>query len=118
MKWGLVMLADYLRGACSCGIIVLLFFGGWNLPFMEWTYFLGDGIASFHQNFMWWFPAPELTFLLKAWLVFFVMIAIRLGTGRVRTDSILNLGWKVFMPLSILNLVIVLIFKLFIGGVF
>ncbi|MBO5600961.1 MAG: NADH-quinone oxidoreductase subunit H [Candidatus Methanomethylophilus sp.] len=118
MKWGLIMLADYLRGACSCGIIVLLFFGGWNLPFMEWTYFLGDGIASFHQTFMWWFPAPELTFLLKAWLVFFVMIAIRLGTGRVRTDTILNLGWKVFMPLSILNLVIVLIFKLFIGGVF
>ncbi len=115
MKWGLIMLADYLRGACSCGMIVLLFWGGWNLPFTEWTYFVGEG---FHQNFLWWFPAPELTFLLKAWFAFFLMIAIRLGVGRVRTDSILNLGWKVFMPLAIFNLVIVIVLKTFAGGVF
>ncbi|MCQ2069849.1 MAG: NADH-quinone oxidoreductase subunit H [archaeon] len=106
MKWGLIMLADYMRGATSCGMIVILFLGGWTLPFIDLT---ATGWTT-------WWPVPELVFLLKAWIVFFIMIMIRVGVGRVRTDSILNLGWKVFMPLAILNLVIVLALK--VGGIF
>ena len=40
MKWGLIMLADYMRGSVSCGMIVLLFFGGWTIPFVSLDYFL------------------------------------------------------------------------------
>ncbi|TQS76735.1 MAG: NADH-quinone oxidoreductase subunit H [Methanomethylophilus alvi] len=104
MKWGLIMLGDYLRGACSCSIFVILFLGGWTLPFIDlnaWD--------------LWW-PVPEMVMLLKTWGVFFLVIMLRLGTARVRTDTILNLGWKVFMPLSIVNLIIVLMFRM--GGVF
>ena len=97
MKWGLVMLADYMRGSVSCSMFVILYLGGWTLPF------IGDG------------PIPEIVFLLKAYVVFFFMSLIRAATGRVRTDQILNLGWKVFMPLSVFNLVIVLL--LMTGGV-
>ncbi|MDY7059948.1 MAG: complex I subunit 1 family protein [Methanomethylophilus alvi] len=104
MKWGLIMLADYLRGACSCGMIVILFFGGWTLPFID----LGSWTS--------WWPVPEAVFLLKAWFVFLLMIILRLAVARVRTDTILNLGWKVFMPLSIVNLVVVLLLK--VGGIF
>ena len=99
MKWGLIMLADYLRGYVSCAMIVILFWGGWNIPF------IGDW-----NNFM-----PEFVFLLKAWIVFFLMILIRLGCARVRTDQILNLGWRVFMPLAVANLMIVLVLK--VGGI-
>lgn len=98
MKWGLIMLADYLRGYVSCAMIVIMFWGGWNIPF------IGDW-----NNLM-----PEFVFLLKCWFAFFLMILIRLGTARVRTDTILNLGWKVFLPLSIFNLMIVLVLK--VGG--
>jgi len=97
MKWGLVMLADYMRGSVSCSMFVILYLGGWTLPF------IGDG------------PIPEIVFLLKAYVVFFFMSLVRAATGRVRTDQILNLGWKVFMPLSVFNLVIVLL--LMTGGV-
>ncbi|MDD4221924.1 MAG: NADH-quinone oxidoreductase subunit H [Candidatus Methanomethylophilus sp.] len=100
MKWGLIMLADYMRGYVSCAMITILYLGGWNLPF------IGD-----LNNYV-----PELVFLLKTWLVFFAMIIVRAALPRVRTDQILNLGWKVFMPLSIINLVIVLLLKM--GGVF
>ena len=55
-------------------------------------------------------------FLLKSYLVFFFMILIRCALARVRTDQILNIGWKVFMPLSVINLAIVLLLK--VGGVF
>jgi NADH-quinone oxidoreductase subunit H len=59
---------------------------------------------------------PEIVFLAKVWLVFFGMIILRGALARVRTDQIVNIGWKVFMPLSVVNLVIVLLLKL--GGVF
>ena len=62
------------------------------------------------------FRSPEAVFLLKAWFVFLLMIILRLAVARVRTDTILNLGWKVFMPLSIVNLVVVLLLK--VGGIF
>ena len=104
MKWGLIMLADYLRGFCACGMIVILFLGGWNLP--------GVHLTEWES----WLPVPELTFLLKGFLVFFIMVIIRCATPRVRTDTILNLGWKVFLPLAILNLVIVVTYKA--GGIF
>ncbi len=109
MKWGLIMLADYMRGSVSCGMIVILFFGGWTIPFVSLDYFLAADATS---NFLYWLPVPELIFLLKGWFAFFIMIMIRVGVGRVRTDTILNLGWKVFMPLSVLNLMIVLVLLL------
>ena len=109
MKWGLIMLADYMRGSVSCGMIVLLFFGGWTIPFVSLDYFLAADATS---NFLYWLPVPELIFLLKGWFAFFIMIMIRVGVGRVRTDTILNLGWKVFMPLSVVNLMIVLVLKI------
>jgi NADH-quinone oxidoreductase subunit H len=101
MKWGLIMLGDYLRGYVSCAMVVIMFLGGWLIPF-----------ASPEING--WIP--EIVFLAKVWCVFFVMIILRGALARVRTDQIVNIGWKLFMPLSVLNLVVVLLLKL--GGVF
>ncbi len=100
MKWGLIMLADYFRGYVACAMTVILYLGGWMLP----------GVGDFN-NVM-----PEIVFLLKTWFVFFLMILVRASLARVRTDQILNLGWKVFLPLSVINLLVVLL--LVVGGVF
>ncbi|MDR3205622.1 MAG: NADH-quinone oxidoreductase subunit H [Candidatus Methanoplasma sp.] len=101
MKWGLIMLAEYFRGYVSCAMVVIMYLGGWLIPF-----------ASADINGL----IPEIVFLLKAWFVFFVMIILRGALARVRTDQIVNIGWKVFMPLSIVNLAIVLVLK--IGGIY
>ena len=98
MKWGLIMLADYFRGYVACAMVTIMYLGGWTLPI------IGDG------------PIPEIVFLLKTWFVFFLMILIRAALARVRPDQILNIGWKVFMPLSVINLAVVLLLK--VGGVF
>lgn len=98
MKWGLIMLADYFRGYVSCAMVAIMYLGGWTLPYIG-------------ESFM-----PELIFLAKAWFVFFLMILVRCALARVRTDQILNIGWKVFMPLSVINLVIAILLKT--GGVF
>ena len=92
------MLADYFRGYVACAMVTIMYLGGWTLPI------IGDG------------PIPEIVFLLKTWFVFFLMILVRAALARVRPDQILNIGWKVFMPLSVVNLAIVLLLK--VGGVF
>lgn len=101
MKWGLIMLAEYFRGYVACAMVTIMYLGGWMIPFV-----------SAEVNAL----MPEVVFLLKTWLVFFMMIIVRGALARVRTDQILNIGWKVFMPLSVLNLAIVLVLK--IGGVY
>ena len=101
MKWGLIMLADYFRGGVSCMMIVILFLGGWNIPFVPDC--INDAI-------------PELVFLAKTAFVFFVVIVIRGALARVRMDQIVNLGWKIFMPLSVFNLAIVILLK--VGGIY
>jgi NADH-quinone oxidoreductase subunit H len=101
MKWGLIMLADYLRGYVSCAMVVIMYLGGWLIPCVS------SGVNEL---------VPEIVFLLKVWFVFFIMIILRGALARVRTDQIVNIGWKVFMPLSVVNLLFVLLLKL--GGVF
>lgn len=91
MKWGLIMLGDYFRGYVTCALGVIMFLGGWMLPWFGST------------------AVPEIIFLLKVFLVFFVFAWVRAALPRVRTDQILNLGWKYLLPLSCLNLVIVLV---------
>ena len=94
MKWGLIMLGDYFRGYVTCALGVILFLGGWMLPW------IGAG------------PVPEIVFLLKVFLVFFVFAWVRAAHCRVRTDQILNIGWKVLLPLAVLNLMLVVCMKM------
>jgi NADH-quinone oxidoreductase subunit H len=98
MKWGLIMLGDYFRGYATCALGVIMFLGGWMLPWV------GAG------------PVPEIVFLIKVFLLFFVFAWVRAALPRVRTDQILNLGWKYLLPLATVNLFIVILLKL--GGVF
>jgi len=50
--------------------------------------------------------------LLKAWLLFAVFVWIRASLHRVRTDQILEFGWRYLLPLSMLNLVIAIFLRL------
>ena len=93
MKWGLIMLGDYFRGYVACAFIVILYLGGWMLPVLGAT------------------PVPELIFLGKVCLVFALFCIARGAFPRVRTDQILNIGWKVLMPMAVINLALVVVLK-------
>jgi NADH-quinone oxidoreductase subunit H len=66
----------------------VLFLGGWLAPF-GWTFL----------------PGP-LWFLLKVVLVMFVFVWVRATFPRYRYDQLMRLGWKVFLPFSLLWLVL------------
>jgi NADH-quinone oxidoreductase subunit H len=85
MRFGLFMMTSYLRGYAGGALVTALFLGGWQGPRLI---------------------PDEFWFLIKAYIVFFVVEWMRWSLPRIRVDQILGLGWKRLMPLAILNLLI------------
>jgi NADH-quinone oxidoreductase subunit H len=83
------MMSDYLRAYVVSALITVLFLGGWDGPFL----------------------IPEVWFLIKVFLVFFVMIWVRSATVRIRTDQLLKIGWRRLLPLSVINLGVAVVLK-------
>jgi NADH-quinone oxidoreductase subunit H len=84
MKFGMFFLGEYLGITLISALIVTLFFGGWYGPFLP----------------------PVVWFLLKTLVFIFLFILIRASLPRPRYDQLMALGWKVLLPLSLINLVI------------
>jgi NADH-quinone oxidoreductase subunit H len=96
LRWGLIMMADYLRAYIVCALFSIMFLGGWMGP-------------DFLPGSFW--------MLLKTFFVFFMMIWVRAAMVRIRTDQILKIGWTRLLPLAIINLVVVVLIKVFsVGG--
>jgi NADH-quinone oxidoreductase subunit H len=84
MKFGMFFVGEYTSVILLSAMIVLLFFGGWHGPLLP----------------------PALWFLVKT-LVFMVLIfLIRATLPRLRFDQFLSFGWKVVLPLAVLNLLV------------
>lgn len=91
MPFALFFLGEYANMILMSGITTVLFLGGW-LPPLD--------IAPFN-----WIPGP-IWFILKISLVLFVFLWVRATFPRYRYDQLMRLGWKVFLPLSLLWVVI------------
>ena len=91
MAFALFFLGEYANMILMSAMTTILFLGGWLAPF---------GVAPFT-----WLPGP-IWFILKVALCLFVFIWVRATFQRYRYDQLMRLGWKVFLPLSLLWLVI------------
>lgn len=108
MKFGMFFLAEYANMATSAAFISLLYFGGWQLPVPPEMLGLQEGSILL---------ALAQFAVLFAKIIFFILffIWVRWSIPRFRYDQLMNLGWKVLLPLSLLNVVLtavgILIFK-------
>jgi NADH-quinone oxidoreductase subunit H len=91
MGFALFFLGEYANMILMSGIASILFLGGW-LPPLD--------IAPLN-----WIPGP-IWFILKICLMLFVFIWTRATLPRYRYDQLMRLGWKVFLPLSLIWVVI------------
>jgi NADH-quinone oxidoreductase subunit H len=91
MSFALFFLGEYANMILMSALITILFLGGWYAPF---------DIAPFT-----WIPGP-LWFIFKICACLFVFIWVRATFPRYRYDQLMRLGWKVFLPFSLLWLVI------------
>ncbi|MCO6430951.1 MAG: NADH-quinone oxidoreductase subunit H [Deltaproteobacteria bacterium] len=95
MKFLLFWLGEFAEIALFAAIIVLLFFGGWKIPFVE----LPAGS---------WLSALIGHAVLMGKILFFcvLQIVLRWTLPRFRYDQLMHLGWKILLPLSMVNLVV------------
>jgi NADH-quinone oxidoreductase subunit H len=98
MKMGFYLFAEYANMFISSTIISILFFGGYNYPGMGWAVeHWGVNIANV--------IGIGALFIKLCFFIFFFMW-IRWTIPRFRYDQLMNLGWKILIPLSIINIMI------------
>ena len=87
----LFMLGEYVAITTMCAMTTILFLGGWLPPFK---------VVPFT-----WVPGI-IWFVLKAFFVFFMFAMVKAMVPRYRYDQLMRLGWKVFLPTSLLWVVV------------
>ena len=94
-RWAFFMLSEYVYMFAMATLAVILFFGGWQpLPFLD-------------------FIPGAVWFSLKWFAVTFFLVWIRVTFPRLRADHLMEFGWKVLLPIALLNIfVTALVMKL------
>src|SRR5690606_11661618 len=96
MKLGLYMFSAYINMFVSSALMAALYFGGYNFPFL---YELG-----LSEN--WITIIGVIVFFLKIFAFIFFFMWVRWTLPRFRYDQLMNLGWKILIPLAIANIVL------------
>ncbi len=91
MKFAAFFMSEYIHMVTSAALITILFFGGWQLP---WVNMPGGWLGAFLSLGV--FASKVIFFL---W--FFVWV--RWTLPRFRFDQLMALGWKVMIPISVAN---------------
>lgn len=89
MRWGMFMFAEYVNMVVVSAVLSTLYFGGWRAP-LEVLDFI---------------PGPIWLFL-KICVFVFLYMWIRWTIFRYRYNQLMSMGWKILLPLSLLNLVV------------
>ncbi len=84
MKWALFMLGEYCHIIIASALITTLFLGGWQGPILP----------------------PIVWFVLKTYALVFFFIWVRGTFPRLRFDQLMQLGWKVLLPLALANILV------------
>ena len=96
MKLGFYLFAEYINVFISSAIMASLFFGGYDIPFLDESAMSPNAAAIL----------GIIAFLLKIFFFIFVFMWIRWTLPRFRYDQLMNLGWKKLLPLALINMLI------------
>jgi NADH-quinone oxidoreductase subunit H len=87
----LFFLAEYVNIVLMCAMMSILFFGGWLPPIDIWPLNAIPGV---------------IWFVLKIWFFFFLFAMVKAIVPRYRYDQLMRIGWKVFLPISLVWVVL------------
>ncbi len=97
-KMGAFMFAEYLNMFLASAVMSTLYFGGYNYPGMDWVNEITGSVIG---------PLIGMAvLLLKIFAFIFLFMWVRWTVPRFRYDQLMDLGWKILIPLAIANIVI------------
>ena len=125
MRWGLFFLAEFIEIVFISSVIATVFFGGWQLPFLDADGFrIGGYVTEINHQWVstggWVLKLPHAAvtalqvgaFGLKVILLAWFQLMIRWTLPRFRADQLMNLGWKVLLPCALGWTMLTALFKL------
>ena len=108
MKFGLYMMGEWIEVVVISALLTAMFLGGWSIPWLPeariisfLTPLVGDNMANVAAMVL----AVHVILIKVVALIFFQML-IRWSMPRFRYDQVMNLGWKILLPLSLANVVL------------
>ena len=125
LKFALFFLGEYAAMILMCSIFATIFMGGWSLELPLLGYFFEENPGGFPYLLTVVDPhgtsglnalLSSLVFLTKVLAILFLQLWIRWTLPRFRYDQLMNLGWKVMVPLALVNLVLTGVVLTLIGG--
>ena len=93
MKYAMFFMAEYANMVTVCAVTTTLFLGGWHGPILP--------------GWMW--------FIIKVYALIFCCMWIRATYPRYRYDQLMGIGWKVFLPITLLNVVLTGVWIMVVG---
>jgi NADH-quinone oxidoreductase subunit H len=123
IRWGMFFLAEFIEIVFISAVIATVFLGGWQVPFLDADGFRIGGYldpVSHAQVGGWYFGLNHwkvvviqfLGFGGKLVLLSAFQLLVRWTLPRFRADQLMNLGWKLLLPLSLINIMLVALIKL------
>jgi NADH-quinone oxidoreductase subunit H len=100
MKLGFYLFAEYVNMFLSSAVMVTLFFGGYDIPFIN------DHTLINTVGTNWMAVLQGAAFFIKIVCFLFLFMWVRWTIPRFRYDQLMNLGWKILLPLALFNMLV------------
>jgi NADH-quinone oxidoreductase subunit H len=108
MKFGLYLLGEWTEVVVIAGLVTALFLGGWAIPWVSDAALIGflSGLIGPDWGNLLAMVVHVGVFMVKLVLMIFFQMLLRWSLPRFRYDQVMNLGWKIMLPLSLANILL------------
>jgi NADH-quinone oxidoreductase subunit H len=108
MRFGLFYMSEFIEIVVIAGLIAALFLGGWSIPYLTQETIIGAIAPLFGDYFATsiCMILHVISFFAKVIVMIYIQMAARWSLPRFRYDQIMDLCWKILLPLSVANVLV------------
>jgi NADH-quinone oxidoreductase subunit H len=105
MRFGLFYMAEFIEVVVIAGVVSTIFLGGWAVPYLDQATIIGAISPTFGEGFATGICmlVHFATFMVKVVFMIWLQMLLRWTLPRFRYDQVMDLCWKIILPLSIAN---------------
>ena len=106
MRFGLFYMSEFIEVVVIAGLVATIFLGGWAIPYLSTQTIVGGVGSVFNEGFAngLCILLHFLCFMTKVVVMIWLQMALRWTLPRFRYDQVMDLCWKILLPLSLANI--------------